>query len=45
MLKKGISFSIRRGTVAQVIAALDTAQHAQHALEDELALNDAGLPR
>jgi hypothetical protein len=39
-LKKGISFALRRGTIAQVTTALDAAQRAAEA---ELAVNEAGL--
>ena len=41
-LKKDISFALRRGTIDQVVAALDAAQRA---VEDELALNEAGWDR
>jgi hypothetical protein len=40
--KKGISFALRRGTIAQVTTALDAGQRAA---EDELALNVAGWDR
>ena len=41
-LKKDISFALRRGTIAQVTTVLDAAQRA---VEDELALNEAGWDR
>ena len=41
-LKKDISFALRRDTIAQVTTALDAAQSA---VEDELALNEAGSDR
>ena len=41
-LKKGISFALRRDTIAQVTTALDAAQRA---VEDELALDEAGWDR
>ncbi len=42
LLKKDISFALRRGTIAQVTTALDAGQRAA---EDELALNMAGWDR
>ena len=39
-LKKDISFALRRGTIAEVTAALDAAQRAA---EEELAVNEVGL--
>ena len=41
-LNKDISFALRRGTIAQVTLALDAAQRA---VEDELALDEAGWDR
>ncbi len=38
----GITYTLRRGTIAQVTTALDAAQRAA---EDELALNEAGWDR
>jgi hypothetical protein len=39
-MRKDVSFALRRGTIAQVITALDTAQRAA---ENELAFNEVGL--
>jgi hypothetical protein len=41
-LDKDISGALRRGTIARVTTALDAAQHA---VEDELAPNEAGWER
>ena len=39
-MSKDVSFALRRGTIAQVITALDTAQRAA---ENKLAFNEVGL--
>ena len=42
LLKKDISFALRRGTISQVTTAFDAAQRA---VEDELALDEASWDR
>ncbi len=39
-ISKDVAFALRRGTIAQVITALDTAQRAA---ENKLAFNEVGL--